>query len=505
MNAPVTDPSVLRIMILALGGEGGGVLMNWIVQCARESGLPVQATSVPGVAQRTGATNYYVEISLDSQESEPVLALVPMAGRVDVVIASELVEAARAMENGFVSPDLTTLIASTSRVFSTIEKIALGDGRFEDDNIKHAATVLAKDSYLLDLQKIALANKTFISAAMFGALAGSGVLPWSAEVSRRVFGSGAAADASLAGFNVASDRVGALKDAPGEPAVPAQAPAHGGYAGDAPVGELPEALHEVVGHGYDRCVDYQDKEYGALFESRVGSLHAAAAGASPEALDAVNEAARRLSLWMTYEDMPRVADLKTRPERFERIREESAADPDQILSVTEFMKPRLEEIADSLPGGVGGWLMRRAERGARVPFIGDGIRVRSNGVVGHYMLKAVAGLRRFRRKSMRFHNEQTAIEQWLDAMRAALAQDVTFSRSLAELPRVLKGYSDTQARGKKAYDRIFDEIVSPAIGAGSVSAHAPRLATAISAALADEKTAGAAHKGIEVKIGQGTR
>ena len=52
----------LTILIAALGGEGGGVLADWIVQAAQAEDFPVQATSVPGVAQRTGATTYYIEI-----------------------------------------------------------------------------------------------------------------------------------------------------------------------------------------------------------------------------------------------------------------------------------------------------------------------------------------------------------------------------------------------------------------------------------------------------------
>ena len=48
----------ISILIAALGGEGGGVLGEWIVAAAQRAGLPVQATSVPGVAQRTGATSY---------------------------------------------------------------------------------------------------------------------------------------------------------------------------------------------------------------------------------------------------------------------------------------------------------------------------------------------------------------------------------------------------------------------------------------------------------------
>jgi len=59
------EPNVQRpitIAILAMGGEGGGVLAEWIVDVAEHAGYIAQMTSVPGVAQRTGATNYYVEL-----------------------------------------------------------------------------------------------------------------------------------------------------------------------------------------------------------------------------------------------------------------------------------------------------------------------------------------------------------------------------------------------------------------------------------------------------------
>ena len=60
----------LTILIAALGGEGGGVLAEWLVTVAAEAGYPAQSTSIPGVAQRTGATTYYVEVW-----PEPIAAL----------------------------------------------------------------------------------------------------------------------------------------------------------------------------------------------------------------------------------------------------------------------------------------------------------------------------------------------------------------------------------------------------------------------------------------------
>ena len=52
----------LKIAIMAMGGEGGGVLADWIVDLGETNGHLAQTTSVPGVAQRTGATVYYLEL-----------------------------------------------------------------------------------------------------------------------------------------------------------------------------------------------------------------------------------------------------------------------------------------------------------------------------------------------------------------------------------------------------------------------------------------------------------
>jgi indolepyruvate ferredoxin oxidoreductase beta subunit len=109
----------ISILIGALGGEGGGVLSNWLIAAAAAADFPVQGTSVPGVAQRTGATTYYVEIFPETRTAlagrKPILSLYPGVGDVDLVVASELLEAARAAENCFVAPERTVLIAPTHR------------------------------------------------------------------------------------------------------------------------------------------------------------------------------------------------------------------------------------------------------------------------------------------------------------------------------------------------------------------------------------------------------
>src|SRR5262249_51456928 len=74
---------------------------------------------------------------------EPVLALMPVPGDVDIVLASELMEAARAVERGFVTPDKTLLIAST--LFAMTEKIVLVDGRADAAALLSACREAARE------------------------------------------------------------------------------------------------------------------------------------------------------------------------------------------------------------------------------------------------------------------------------------------------------------------------------------------------------------------------
>jgi indolepyruvate ferredoxin oxidoreductase, beta subunit len=126
MSAPARP---VTLLIAALGGEGGGVLTSWIVDAAAASGLPVQSTSIPGVAQRTGATTYYIEIWPEPWSAlagrRPVLSLVPGIGDIDLLVASELLETGRVIANGFVTRERTTIIASTHRIYAIAERMAM--------------------------------------------------------------------------------------------------------------------------------------------------------------------------------------------------------------------------------------------------------------------------------------------------------------------------------------------------------------------------------------------
>jgi indolepyruvate ferredoxin oxidoreductase, beta subunit len=496
------DMKIRTILIGALGGEGGGVLMDWIVHCARMSGLAVQATSVPGVAQRTGSTAYYIEMcDKPTGGPAPVFALTPMPGRVDYVGASELVEAARLMERGLISPTRTVLVTSTSRMFTTAEKMQMGDGRFESDRVIVAGEELAKKFIALDLERIARETGTMVSATLFGALAGVGAFPWDRATCEAAIGTGRAAAASRAGFNAAFEEVAKRLAAPGSTPLPLEGRAGEGVeesrevtrpptptlphrGGGSELATLPTDGREIAALGYSRCVDFQDSAYAELFAQRVMQLAKAGGPDTPEHAHALTEAARRLALWMTYEDISRVAQLKTKPERFAKIRAEAEMSDDQILTVTEYLKPGADEIAAILPAGLGAWFMRRVERKGSPGFLGQGINVQTTSVAGFLTMRALAQFRRIRRMSRRFGQEQRAIVRWLAAMSAALAASPAYAAALAELPRLLKGYGETQARGQRNYDAIFETLVTPAQASGDFSG-VRKLRESIAAALAD--------------------
>jgi indolepyruvate ferredoxin oxidoreductase beta subunit len=206
-----------------------------------------------------------------------------------------------------------------------------------------------------------------------------------------------------------------------------------------------------------RLVDYQDLDYARLYFERLRRI-AALDGADGGITAAV---ARYLALWMSYEDVIRVADLKSRPERFAKVRAEIRAKPDEPVRVTEFLKPGIDEVSAVLPRALGEALERWADRRGLRDRLHLPMRLKSTSVNGFVRLWLLARMRPLRRRSFRFAEEQRAIEQWLDAIVRAAPQSRDLAHEIAELPRILKGYSDTHRRARDNYRRIFEGAVLP--------------------------------------------
>lgn len=441
----------IGIAILAMGGEGGGVLADWLVDVAEHNGFVAQTTSVPGVAQRTGATIYYVEIFPDSAAGaagqQPVLALMPVPGNVDVVVASELMEAGRAIQRGLVTPDRTTFVVSTNRVFAMTEKIVPGDGRADAPGLLEACRKAAKALVAADMQALAEANGSVISATLFGGLAGSGALPFTrTQYEAAIERAGVGVKASLAAFGAGFDAaLGKL------PAAAAPLPAARGLAG------FPAGVAELAAEGVRRLTDYQDAAYAQDYLAKLQPILALDAAHGDASFALGEEVARHLALWMSYEDTVRVADLKIRASRFERVRKEVRAAPGQLLAIKEFLHPRVQEIADTLPAPLGRWLLRPGlARRVVERFSREGRVVETTSISGFLMLWAVAGMRRWRRGSLRFQVEHGHIAAWLQRVAALAPGQYALAVEVARCQRLVKGYGDTFERGMRNFTMLMD-------------------------------------------------
>jgi indolepyruvate ferredoxin oxidoreductase beta subunit len=167
------------------------------------------------------------------------------------------------------------------------------------------------------------------------------------------------------------------------------------------------------------------------------------------------EAAKQVAVAMSYDDVIRVADLKTRAARFARVRGEVAAKPGQLIGMTEFFHPRLEEICATLPPRLGLAVENSPFLSAIVKKLFErGRRIRTDTLAGFLPLYALAGLKRWRRGLLRHRREQAHLAAWLAQIAAHAATDYRLAVELAKCRRLVKGYSDTHARGRSKFDRV---------------------------------------------------
>jgi indolepyruvate ferredoxin oxidoreductase, beta subunit len=456
----------INIAILAMGGEGGGVLADWIVDMAEKSGYLAQATSVPGVAQRTGSTIYYVELFPEQAAlfagRYPVLALMPVPGEVDVVIASELMEAGRAITRGLVTPDRTTLIASTNRVYSMTEKIAMGDGRVDANTFLKAGAEAARIFIQRDFAELAEANRSVISATLFGALAGSGSLPFTrtqfeSAIERSEISVAASLKAFAAGFDAATGTQEKRMEVGGK-ALPKPGPALAGLAARI-TSSFPQSCHGILLAGIERLADYQDVRYAALYLDRLEPIRELVQPSVVDHSDVLSEAARYLALWMSYEDAIRVADLKTRRTRFERVEADAHVAGNQLLQIKEFLHPKVEEFADIMPAALGAWMLR-TEWFTRLinRLAGKGKILQTTSLSGFLQLYMLAGLRGFRPRTLRFKREQKRITDWLEHLKDVAKTDPALALEVAECARLVKGYGDTYLLGTRNFEGLMNAL-----------------------------------------------
>ena len=464
----MTQP--ISILLCALGGEGGGVLADWLVDAARHGGLAAQATSIPGVAQRTGATTYYLEI-FPTTISElggrrPVFGLNPLPGRLDLLVSSELLETARQISLGLCSPDRTLLISASNRALTTHEKMQMGDGRMDDAVLLQLLQQHSHASHVLDMVALTRQAGTVVSAVMLGCIAASKLLPLRREDFEFAVHEGMAKErqsasqqASLRGFALAWDAMQAqstqskfvdavLTNTLTIPNVTSEQIAK---LSPELAATFPSDMHEMLGLGVARLMDYQGARYVSLYIQRLREVLASEQrNGTDGACTVTKETARWLALWMAFDDIVRVADLKSRASRWQRVRMEVKAKTDDVLKVYDHFKPGVPEFAALLPKVFALPLLRwdRQRSASGLSPLALPIKVGTHSVIGMVMLRVLASFKWLRVLGNRYAEEQAMIDAWLKALVRGAQEDVNLGLALAQCGQLIKGYGTTNERGR---------------------------------------------------------
>ncbi len=530
MNA---TPRPIAVLLAALGGEGGGVLSEWLYEAAVSAGHSAQSTSIPGVAQRTGATTYYVEIFpqpdslLDARR--PVFSLNPVPGAIDLLVSSELLETVRQIGLGMSNAERTMVITSSARALTVAEKMQPADGRMNDATLLSTVRRYSSVAAVLDMGALAREAGTAISAVLFGAIAATGLLPLSREhCEATIRRGGKGVQASLEGFALGFDALqAALADLGPAPATaheveqdleraqastperasrrePERATGReperkNGRDGDAAIAvgalqpalaqRFPARVHELLALGHARVEDYQDAAYADLYVQRLGRVleaerRADAAGFHDWSI--TQEVARWLALWMAFDDIVRVAHLKLRASRHERVRREVGARDDEIVKVYDHFKPGVPEFAALLPQRLADRLTawdRRRQSAGHEPW-SKAMKIGAHTVHGALMMRLLASMKGQRRRGSRFALEQSLIEQWLAAVTEGADAGWSLGHELAQCGRLVKGYGSTNERGKRNLLHIVEHVA--VLPGATPEARADAVRASRLAALADD-------------------
>jgi indolepyruvate ferredoxin oxidoreductase beta subunit len=348
------------------------------------------------------------------------------------------------------------------------EKISPGDGTADGGKVYEAAIAAARRVVMFDMEAVAQRNGSVMSSVLFGALASSGTLPFpraafEATIRAASIGVEASLRAFAAGFDQAVNPVDfaheqSKKD---EKVFPALAPV-GDARFDALVADaqraFPPSTHGMIASGLRKLVDFQDVAYAREYLQIVGQFlqvdEQPSASAHGHLL--TRTAAKYVAVAMGYDDVIRVADLKTRSNRFQRIRKEMGAKAEQPVYTTEFMHPRMEEVMGMLPGWLGRWFERHPRLVARLDkVVNRGRRVQTGTLRWFVPLYVIGGLKRFRRVMLRHQREVSLRDAWVEASLRAARQNYDLGVALLECRRLVKGYSDTHSRGMSKFDSVM--------------------------------------------------
>ena len=145
--------------------------------------------------------------------------------------------------------------------------------------------------------------------------------------------------------------------------------------------------------------------------------------------------------------------------RFARVHDEVKASDTQVVTITEFMHPRLREVLGTMPTGLARWIESKPAL-CRVlnPLFDRGRHVRTDGFAWFSLLYGLAGMRGMRRKLLRHEVESAHTAQWLAEAERLAPRNYDLAVEVIRCRRLIKGYSDTHERGQSKFDRVLSAV-----------------------------------------------
>jgi hypothetical protein len=251
---------------------------------------------------------------------------------------------------------------------------------------------------------------------------------------------------------------------------------------------LPEGIVPDVSESIRRLVEYQGAKYARLYVYRLRRF-IGRAGVDAAML---GEIARLMAMRMSYEDPIRIAQLKL-------AEYETGADLPHLASTANVRKFRLDELIGALPAVVAEPMLDTLEW-AGWTHMPVSIKFSGTTRFGIRRLKIEAGLRRWRRFSVRYAKERVWVERWLHMIDRSLTKQPAAASEIVQTAAMIQGYGDVYRQGLADWHAIIDGLVKPTFdGALPLADLAGAVAEARAAALPDPRQIALKRKIAEIR------
>jgi len=472
---------LIKILIPAVGGQGGAVLTEWLIKALEIEEYDVQGISLPGLSQRGGSTTHYIEAYPKNSGENIVFSQYPLPGDIDLILSQELLELGRILKDGFGSEN-TTIISSTHRIYSTQEKLPISSGIYSEEVLTKFAEEFSKNFIGVDVLKIAQENGMNLLAAnaiIFGALSSTFVLPIKKESFQKAIESvGVSSNSNLKAFNIGYDYViKNKKDSSGKDNDQFIENEYLKYIKNKDKdkiskiisglsGKYPEFLIPLMSEALYRLTDYQSLRYAEEFLKKLEKFREIDQSVPNNDFKLTETVLKNLALLMSYEDGIRVSELKIRDERFKRIKKEMQIRDDQIFNVVDYLKPDAEEVYGLFPNVIVApvlylidsrifknfWRRKEPLTVAQKPT--------TTSFFGFFRIWILSKFKFMRSYSYRYKKEHNVIKLYLQNVEKFAEADYELGLMVARSGSIIKGYGRVRRRTTDTFSRLINNVIT---------------------------------------------